>query len=160
LVVSDEKSLRRFVVRGLLVLSFASSCGDESHVFLLDLTVTGSPTAVAGRTIKAGKRDMQAFAVRNGIGSTFVELCTPSGQKFRDASIPLEVRSGSTLVSTATVRVTACSFAKPPGSREETNLYLEEDGTLLTDATAGDVRVVAFCSDLGGGPVCPQGDDF
>jgi hypothetical protein len=143
----------------LILLSLASAC-DSPHVFGLELTVTGSPLAVAGRTIKAGPREMPAFKINNDAGSTYLALCTPSGEKFRNASIPLTVWSGQTLVSTAELRVTACLYAKPPGSWEETFLYLEEDGTLLTDVTAGDLRVRADCVQIPLGSVCPHGDDF
>jgi hypothetical protein len=149
----------RLMLLSLLALSL-SACDGEAYTYILDLRVKGSPTAVAGRTIKAGKRDMLAFQVINGEGSTFVELCTPSEQKFRHGSVPLEVWSNSALVSTASVSVTACAFAKPPGPRELANIYLDEDGMLLTDPTAGDLRVTASCSDLPGGSICSHGDDF
>ena len=103
---------------------------------------------------------MPAFKINNDVGSTFLELCAPSGEKFRKASIPLTVWSGQTLLSTAALSVITCVYAKPPGSIEESSLYLEDDGTLLTDVTAGDVRVQAHCSPTPPSSTCPHGDDF
>jgi hypothetical protein len=134
------------------VLSTACSSGDSTSS-IVNICVDASPQAASGRTVRIGGLDFGPFVVNvnNGTASICNYLCTKSRQRFLEASLPATVSDASGVISTALVNVVACAFAKNSGSQEMTHLFLEENGTLLADPTAGDTRVWATCADLPGG---------
>jgi hypothetical protein len=133
----------------------ASACSD--HVYVVEIFVKANVQAQQGRRIRAGRRDMPPF---DPTSTTSVQLCTPSASKFYAAAIPMVVSDDKGVVSTATLTPMACALAQPRGSIELDTLYLEDDGTLLTDLTGGDTRVFANCVEFQAGETCKDGDDL
>jgi hypothetical protein len=122
---------------------FLASCGGGDGPYAVDVVLTGSATAFSTFEIQVGPKQVQTAA-----SGGQVELCTRSRQKFLEAPIPLGVRQGGTTVYADSLERFACKLADNPGHIELDYLFLQDDGTLLHDLTAGDARVWATCSSL------------
>lgn len=136
------------------------SCDTTPSTYLVDIYVSGSAAGVAGRAITIGRKTLPSFQVVNGVAQSWVELCTSDQEKFLHGPIPITVSDASGSVSTFNLEPLACAFSRQPGRRETDHLFLEDDGTLLTDLASGDPRVWATCNDLAAGGPCSAGDDF
>jgi hypothetical protein len=138
-----------------------SSCvthNEGSTTYVVDVFVDANPSGAANRVVRVGDLDLSPFKIINNQASTFGFVCTSSREHFLEASIPVSVIDATEVVSTSVLRVVACAYGAS-GPREQAQLFLEDDGRLLTDPTAGDPRVWAICSSIPGGD-CPAGHAF
>jgi hypothetical protein len=136
------------------------SCGATPATYLVDIFVSGSAAAVEGRSLTIGRKQLPPFQIVNGVAQSFVELCTSNRQAFLHGPIPITVTDLAGAIKNFSLEPLACAFSKDPGPREMDHIFLEDDGTLLTDLASGDPRVWATCSDLAPGGPCSAGDDF
>jgi hypothetical protein len=131
------------------------SCGSSDGPYAVDVTVTGSVAAFSNYMVMVGTKQVPWTGGQMG----FVELCTQSSQKFLDAPIPLAVEQNGVAINSSSFQRYACKLTDHGGHVEYDNLFLQDDGTLLSDLTAGDVRVWASCSSEGFESAC-SGDDL
>jgi hypothetical protein len=123
-----------------VVIAALVGCGGDGGPYAVFIGVTGSATALATYSVMAGPK----VAAREN-GQDVAILCTHDRQKFLNAEIPLVVEQNGAPVYTATLERYACRLSDQPGAAEQTFLYLQDDGTLLHDVTAGDPRVWQAC---------------
>jgi len=138
----------------ILALGLLVGCDGDSP-YLVGVTLNGDPGAFSNRVVFVGGKQV---ASPNGVGG-YVELCTQSKDKFLNAEVPLAVKQDETTTYSGTLRRYACALAENSGHMEMNYLFLQRDGILLHDITAGDVRVWASCLSSGTHPMC-SGDDL
>jgi hypothetical protein len=138
-------TMTRAVVIAAAVLASAvgAGCGGDSKPYAVDVIVSGSANAFSTFSVQIGPKQVQTSATGGQ-----VELCTRSQQKFLEAPVPLVVRQGGTTVSSDSLERFACKLSDTPGHIELDYLFLQDDGSLLHDLTAGDPRVWATCVSL------------
>ena len=127
-------------------------CGSSEKSYAVDVIVSGSAFALSTFQVDIGTKQLQS----SGTGGQ-VELCTHDRELFFNAPVPLVVQQGGETVYSDTLERFGCKLSDMPGGIEINNLFLQDDGSLLHDVTAGDPRVSAWCASFGS--TC-SGDDL
>jgi hypothetical protein len=124
--------------------------------YSVGVQVSGSANALSAFVVFVGSK--QLMPPPGGQGA-YVELCTQHRDTFLNAPIPLVVQQNGTSIYSASLNRFACKLAEHPGHIEIDYLFLQDDGTLLHDTSAGDARVWATCESAGTESAC-SGEDL
>jgi hypothetical protein len=148
------KCLSAWLMAALLL----SGCG-EPRGYVVLVEITGPQEAFSGRTLEVEGVTAPAAVAKTGASGTWtteVALCTRSREDFLSRPVRVRVLEGDRLMDDRQVERVACRLsATPAGDLEHDILYLEVDGTLITDF-GNDARVSATCDPPNHPLQCPQ----
>lgn len=130
------------------------SCGGSGSV--VQVNVQGSPEAFESRRVLiAGVETPAAKPSGPGMVSTFEILCTMDRDRFLNAPITVTVTDmAGAAISETQVERFACRLSESPGYQEIVWIWLQDDGTILADFTAGSSNVYTSCAPPAGGYTC------
>lgn len=139
------------------VMLVCGGCSQDGYEVRLE--VVGPPEAFSGRTLEVQGVTAPPARARtgsSGLWTTEVVLCTRDRDAFLGQPLRVRVLEGEQVRVDREVERMACRLSSTPaGDHEHDVVYLEADGTLVSDF-GGDSRTEAVCYPPNAPIPCPE----